>query len=116
MNTLKDNQNNSINYKGEEYSDLAILHSIYRDSIYHVWNIKHLKNLGIIDAFLLNWKPNYLLAQLKNDQNSITYNNKAYDVKMYPNHKYTDILSSKKACLSFREYEGIRVVMIKLIF
>ena len=89
--------------------------------IYNEWYINHLKQLGVINAFLLNWKPQYYLTMIHIDTDGselIKHMGVYYDIKyINPLNFNTEIMKANKIALSFRQCKelNINVVVVKII-
>lgn len=88
--------------------------------LYHQWDIKHLKQAGILDnCYLLNWTPSYFIQFLSaGDLATLDQNGISYTVKYCQYYTMDDYQQARKVALSFRHCAelGIAVVLVKLIF
>lgn len=91
-------------------SKLDLIHHIY-----NTWDCKAIKQAGIIDAWLLNWKPEYFVTQYDSKNHSLMVNGQQFDCKLPLGYNLETV---KKVCLSFRVCKplGISVCLIKFIY
>ena len=84
-------------------------------SIYNTWDCKVIKHAGIIDAWLLNWKPEYFATQFDIKNHSIIINGQQFECKLPLGYNLETV---KKVCLSFRicQQLDIAVCLIKFIY
>jgi len=110
MNSNKGNKGNKITLH-----DADIILALCQEW-YISWLIKT-QNSDDISAFLLNWTPVYLAAQLKSNPKYINKDGLEYNIRLFRSAEI-DYIQAKKIAISFRRSKrlGLAVALIKAIY
>lgn len=88
-------------------------------SLFHQWAVPELKKAGIVQAYLLNWSPQYLVSQLRCLAGicELNHNGITYEVH-FVGCSLDDINKAKKVAISFRKCNelGLQIALIKMIW
>lgn len=85
-------------------------------ALFNQWNIPEMRQAGIVESYLLNWKPVYFITKLSEGQ-TIERHGIIYETKLL-GCCWNDINKASKVALSFRHCNelDIAICLVKFIF